>query len=300
MSEATANWPILLGLQQRALAAADEAELAFLIGNETWHLLPYKQAAVFLIDSFGRPQLKVVSGLVSALEDTPFTLWAARVCSMLLNDPASNAEARRLTALSLPIELREGWGEWWPENALYQPLTTPAGKPVGVVIYVRDEAWRDDELELLKLLHGHYAYCLNTFRKNRPLLADLWHKLKAQPKRLKMIAIGIAAALLMPVPLSVIAPAEIIALKAEMVSAPTEGVVKTFHVQPNQPVKQGQVLFSLDDTTLRNRRDIATQALAVARSNALAVGQKSFDNLQSKSELAGLLGKVRETVDSLS
>ena len=119
MSEATANWPILLGLQQRALAAADEAELAFLIGNETWHLLPYKQAAVFLIDSFGRPQLKVVSGLVSALEDTPFTLWAARVCSMLLNDPASNAEARRLTALSLPIELREGWGEWWPENALY-------------------------------------------------------------------------------------------------------------------------------------------------------------------------------------
>ena len=300
MSEATANWPILLGLQQRALAAADEAELAFLIGNETWHLLPYKQAAVFLIDSFGRPQLKVVSGLVSALEDTPFTLWAARVCSMLLNDPASNAEARRLTALSLPIELREGWGEWWPENALYQPLTTPAGKPVGVVIYVRDEAWQDDELELLKLLHGQYAYCLNTFRKNRPLLADLWHKLKAQPKRLKMIAFGIAAALLIPVPLSVIAPAEIIALKAEMVSAPTEGVVKTFHVQPNQPVKQGQVLFSLDDTTLRNRRDIATQALAVARSEALAVGQKSFDNLQSKSELAGLLGKVHEKESELA
>lgn len=300
MSEATANWPILLGLQQRALAAADEAELAFLIGNETWHLLPYKQAAVFLIDSFGRPQLKVISGLVSALEDTPFTLWITRVCTLLLNDPAGNNEARRLTALSLPAELREGWGEWWPENALYQPLTTPTGKPVGVVIYVRDETWRDEELELLKLLHGHYAYCLNTFRKNRPLLADIWHKLKAQPKRLKIIAVGIAAALMMPVPLSVIAPAEIIALKAEMVSAPTEGVVKTFHVQPNQPVKQGQVLFSLDDTTLRNRRDIATQALAVARSDALAVGQKSFDNLQSKSELAGLLGKVREKESELA
>ena len=156
MNEATANWPILLGLQQRALAAADEAELAFLIANETWHLLPYKQSAVFLIDSFGRPQLKVISGLVSTLEDTPFTLWITRVCSLILNDPSTSTdESRRLTALSLPIELREGWGEWWPENALYQPLTTPTGKPVGVVIYVRDEVWRDEELELLKLLHGH-------------------------------------------------------------------------------------------------------------------------------------------------
>jgi hypothetical protein len=300
MTEAHANWSVLLGLQQRAMEVADDTELAFLVANETWHLLPYRQAAVFWQDRLGRPQLKVVSGLVSTLEDTPFTLWLAQVCDVLSADPEARQQARTLTAADLPEALRDGWAEWWPEQALYQPLVTPSGKLLGVALYVRDEAWLNEELALLGTLHTHYAYCLNTFRQPRLPLREHWRKLRANPKRLKQIAIGLAVLLLFPVRLSVLAPAEIIALKAEAVAAPTDGVVKTFHVQPNQPVKAGQPLFSLDDTTLRNRRDIAQKTLAVARSDALAAGQKAFDSMQSKAELATLQGRVREKEAELS
>lgn len=294
MTEANASLPVLLGLQQRAMEVDDETALCFLVANETWHLLPYRQAVVFLQDRLGRPQLTVVSGLISTLEDTPFTLWLTEVCKALAADPASGTKARQLTASTLPESMREGWAEWWPEHALFQPLVTPAGQFLGAVLYVRDDAWTEDEMALFALIHRHYAYCLATFRQERLPWRAHWHRLRANPRRLKQIALGLAVLLLFPVRLSVLAPAEIIALKAEAVAAPTDGVVKTFHVQPNQPVKVGQPLFSLDDTTLRNRRDIAQKTLAVARSDALAAGQKAFDSLQSKSELAALQGRVRE------
>lgn len=48
------NWPTFVGLQQRAITAKDATELAFLIANETWHLLPYRQSLVFVDDTFAR------------------------------------------------------------------------------------------------------------------------------------------------------------------------------------------------------------------------------------------------------
>ena len=294
MSDQQADLGLLLGLQQRALRAADESELSFLIANDTWHLIPYRQALVFLLDSFGRPRLTVVSGLISTLEQTPFTLWAQRLCTQLLETGTTPPAARRFTAGDVSPEFHDGWQEWWPEHALAQPLLTPAGKLLGMVVYVRETSWQDHELVLFGLLHTHYAHCLAAFRKQRRSLAEHWTNLKRQPRRLRQIAAVVAVVLLFPVPLSVLAPAEIIALQSEMVSAPADGVIKTFHVPPNQAVRQGQPLFSLDDSTLRNRRTIAEQSLAVARSEALAAGQKAFDSLQSKAELAALQGRVRE------
>ncbi len=98
----------------------------------------------------------------------------------------------------------------------------------------------------------------------------------------------------MPIRLSVLAQAEIIALDALAISSPMDGVIKSFSVQPNQPVAQNQLLFTLDETTLRNRREVAITQFQVARADALAAAQKAFDNVQSRSELASLNGKVAE------
>ena len=51
---------------------------------------------------------------------------------------------------------------------------------------------------------------------------------------------------------------------------------------------------SLDDTTLRNRREVAQKTLEVSRADALAAQQKAFDNQQSKAELSVLSGRVKE------
>jgi multidrug efflux pump subunit AcrA (membrane-fusion protein) len=92
----------------------------------------------------------------------------------------------------------------------------------------------------------------------------------------------------------VLAPAEVIALDAVAVSAPMDGVVASFAVQPNQAVPRDALLFTLDDTTLRNRRIVAQRQLQVARADALAAAQKAFASEASRGELAGLEGRVAE------
>jgi hypothetical protein len=292
-------WPVLAGLQQRLVQAADRTELLFVLANETFHLARYAQACVLLRDALQRPVLHAVSGLAEAGDDTPFTLWVRRVAAALAAQGQADADAdvhaaRRLQAHQLPEDLRPGWAEWWPQHALHLPLATPRGALLGSLLLVRDEPWSDAELALLQLLAGTAAHALQALSPRPTFVARHWQRLRQRPRRLALAAAVLLGVLCVPVRVSVVAPAEIIALKSEAVAAPAEGILKAFHVAPNQPVKQGDALFSLDDTTLRNRREIAARALQVARADVLATQQKAFDSAQSRAELAALQGRVQE------
>lgn len=292
LTENPSVWPLLLGLQQRCMRALDAAELGFVITNETWHLIPYRQAVVFQTDRLGNPVLKTVSGLATITDETPFTLWLGRLCRIASADFLSG-DPMRLDVAMLEHELAEGWAEWWPEHALFVPLTAPSGRRVGAVLLVRENRWNDDDLQLVSILAETWGYCLNAMIGDRSTLADHWKRAKNHPRRTPIL-IALALLIVFPVRLSAVAPAEIIPLQAQAIAAPMEGVVKTFWVPPNSLVKQGQPLFSLDDTTLRNRRDVAQKALAVAQADALAAQQKAFDNIQSKGDLSTLIGRVKE------
>jgi len=79
-----------------------------------------------------------------------------------------------------------------------------------------------------------------------------------------------------------------------LVSAPVEGVVKQFHIEPNAQVKAGDLLFSLDDTVLRNRHEIAKKVLDVARADYLRASQKAFSDEQSKANMALLRAEMEQ------
>jgi hypothetical protein len=288
MSEAT-PWTRLIGLQQRCLAARDTAELCFIIASETWHLLPYRQACVLLDDALQRPRLRAVTGLTGTPELSPWRLWLEQLARHLRDSPGGP-----LRAQDLPLELQPGWAEWSPPHALCLPLTTPSGRHMGRVLYNRDTPFSDQEQQLLRLLHPHFAYCLASLQGNRSSLAERWQRLRQKRRPLLIAAVLLLGLSGLPVRLSALAPAEVIALQTEAVAAPSDGVIREFHVQPNQPVSEGQALFSLEDTTLRNRRAVALKAIAVARADALTAQQKAFDSPQSKAELATLQGRVRE------
>lgn len=290
------DWPLLVGLQQRSMRARDGAELGFVIANETWQLIPYGQATVFQVDHLGKLTLTTASGLASIQEETPFTLWLGRLCRIVSTDCADKKPLRLSPAMlsqERADELLDGWREWWPEYAVFVPMTSPSGRRLGAALFVRDTPWSDRELHLLELLAETWGHCLNSLIGDRWSIRERWALLRNHPRR-KQILAGLACIVIFPVRLSALAPAEIIPLQAEVIAAPSDGVVRTFHVPPNTAVKQGQPLFSFDDTTLRNRRDVAEKALAVARAEALTTQQKAFDNIQSKSETASQLGRVKE------
>jgi multidrug efflux pump subunit AcrA (membrane-fusion protein) len=280
----------LLHLEARARAAADRTALEFVVANETWQLAQYRQGLVLRRDALGRLALTAASGLAALEGDTPFALWVERLAAHLSGESAP----RVVTAAEVPEALAAEWTEWLPAQVLFAPLRSPRGELLGAALYARDEPWSDVQRALLGRVHETYGHAAWALSRQDGLRTRTRAWFTRHPRWWIAGAALLAAALLIPVRMSVLAPAEVIALDAQAIAAPMDGVIKAFQVAPNQMVKRDDVLFTLDDTALAARRDVAGKALEVARADALLAAQKAFDNDRSRGELAVLQGKVKE------
>lgn len=73
---------LLPALEARARAAGNLAELGFSIANDSYRLLPFRQALVFS-GSGGDSRLLCVSGLAKLSEESPYLVWLRRTWSRL-------------------------------------------------------------------------------------------------------------------------------------------------------------------------------------------------------------------------
>ena len=277
--------PVYAHLQERARAARSLRELWFTIANETWQLLPYAQAYLWQTDT-GRPRLRTAAGLAQLAEDSPLTVWLKRLGRWI--DRGVGDDPMFLAREDVPDDLVDGWDEWVGPLLFVQPVLAPDGRRLGIVGFVIEDAPSEAiQTVLLRTFsaYGHAWSALAPRRRARSRFAG-WPRW--------MAAALLLAAMFIPVRLSVLAPAEIIGLDARVVSAPMDGVIESFAVEPNQTVAAGQLLFSLDATTVVNRREVAARQLQVARADALAAAQKAFSSDASRADLAALEGKVAE------
>lgn len=282
--------PLLLTLNQRLLKAEDLRELGFIIANDTWQVLKYRQACVYLPNRVGRISLAAVTGLEPVTEATPFSLWLDRV-NKHLGAKQKVSQPCAINQGSVPVDLAKGWSEWWPEQGYYVPLMD-GKRLLGAVYLVRDEPWRENDQQLITLLSESWQFCLSAqVNKRRPSLIS---RLVNSSKALWLLVAAIVALGFVPVRLSAIAEAEIISLDTQVVSSPAQGVVEQFFVEPNTQVERDTALFQLDRSELDNRIEVLKQTLAIAKADLDRVQQQSFSDAQSKAELAALRGKVRE------
>ena len=219
------------------------AALGFTAVNETLALAHYRQAAFFTRPAnglHGRLKLTTASGLVSVAEDSPYAIWLSRFAQYLAQQVASTPgklpTAQRFDLESAPSDYLEGWQEWLPEHLLAAPLLDQAGTLVGLMLYAREEPWADEEILALNRAHQAYGYCVSALAQKPKRLS---HSLLSvfRGKKAKWAAGAVVAALFIPVRLSALAPAEVIALSSVAVASPQEGVVSAFFVPPNATVK---------------------------------------------------------------
>ena len=191
-----------------------------------------------------------------------------------------------------PAEVLDGWLEWWPEGLYAVPLRRRDGVILAWAAFLMEQEPSTLQKQALSHLATLWGYCWEMLGgKPRLSLRERWQSLG---KKRHAVWITLALLCAFPVRQSALAPAEIVALDATTIASPLDGVVKTFHVRPSQPIKTGDLLISLDDTTLRNRLEVATQSVAVADAEWMAASQKAFDNFQSKGELTQLQGRAQE------
>lgn len=278
---------LLLNLHQEARQAQTVEALRFVMVNQTRRLIAYRQAAFVTLSPSGRARLEAVSNVAAPDRDAPFSRWLDAAASAV----AVGTEGRTAHVVSpsdLPPALTREWSHWGPAQALWVPLPGP-DDTVGAALWIaRDDVWTEGEQVLLGQLAGGYGHCWWALtragrRKGLRVRKGLW----------ALLAVALIGGVLsIPVPQSTLAPAEVTPRDPLIVSAPLEGVIERFHVQPNEAVVAGQPLFDFEATVLRSRFEVARKALTSAEAEHLTAAQGAFADPQSKARLAQLKAQV--------
>jgi multidrug resistance efflux pump len=276
-------------LEDRARQAKTLPELIFTIVNETFGILPYRQAVLWELDSRKATKLRLVSGLTKLGDDSPNSIFLRRLGREISKRLGDDGEY--YVGSEFKGALQKEWPEYLPSYLLTFLIKDQWGQPRAIVGFaLEDEASEPAQEWVIRLL-GAYGHAWGALTGQRRKARSGWWKKPGVWIGLSLLAL---LALFIPVSLSVLAPTEVIAFDAQAVSAPMDGVIKVFHIQPNQVVKKGDLLITLDDTSLKSRREVAQKQLQVARADSLSAQQRAFTSDQSRGELASLNGRVAE------
>ncbi|WP_372831718.1 efflux RND transporter periplasmic adaptor subunit [Pontibacterium sp.] len=273
-------------LQKKLRESQSVAQIGFLMVNDTQQLVAYRQAV------WWQPGKGVshASGLVDVEKNSPYIRWWNKVCAQLSTDQIAPVDKSMLSA-----DLAQQWDEFLPAHALAMPVLLAGGDDKrGLLVLARDLPWQDHEIGLLSELADIYRFALRGQRRlPRKQISTL------RKRFLPAVLISAVVLSFIPIRITVLAPAEVVAKDPLPVRAPYEGVVEELHVRPNQSVKPGDLLMSLDGTDLENRLLIARQALQIANTEFRQVAQQAVFDEKGKLELAIRRGMVEKSVSEV-
>jgi hypothetical protein len=298
---------LLWQLSARAREASNDAALAFTIVNETQALVPYRQAAWWRAGGALPGAVAAVSGLPQCDPGAPYVQWLNAVCRALARRQAPGHEAAQeqtpapdaervqpyaFTPADLSADLAADWAEWWPACALWLPLIdAPQQRLLGAVVFAREEPFTTNEVLLLAELAQVWLHAFRALEPHASPFARTFRALRKGNLR-KRVLIALALACFAPVPLSVLAPAEVTAKDPFVVRSPLDGVIDRLDVQPNQRVEAGAALFSLDATTLASRNALARKNFDAAQEEYRQTAQLAVTDDKDRLDLALKKGKL--------
>ena len=288
------SFATLLQLEGMIRAAQSQQELQFLIVNETRRLIPYRQAVLLVTPTPSSPNVEVraVSSVPVVDRAAPLLQWIERLSQHLRKTPMGQ-DLHHMCEADCPAELRPDWQDFTAGYGLWCPLKHPNGQILGGLWLTRDQPWPDHEVTVLQRLSEAYAYA---WRAVGPSTSARW-RWGLSRNMTWLLAATLLGALAVPVPMSTLAPAKIVAKDPLIVSAPIDGVIAEIVVPPNSPVSKGEVLFRYEDTTFRSDYQVAERNLDVAMAQYRKAAQGSFMEANQKADVPLLKAEVelRET-----
>ena len=281
----------LLEFERRIQTAGSNREVAFRAVNDGSQVVAFDQAVLWRWDVFSRPMIASASGLADVSADSPYQQWLVRLVRGITPEPFEAAQA--LAADALPEAVAADAEDWVPAHLLHCPLRGPAGEALGGILFFRAEPFSDAERASGEWIARSTGYGLWAWRSDKHVLKR-WLKNPFTWRTLGIVAGAAVLIALIPVRLSALAPAEITPLRPIPVTSPMDGVVREIVVKPNEVVKADQLLAVLDDTSLRNRLELAAKALDIARADLQRATFKSFADEASRLELQVLNARMQE------
>ena len=265
---------VLVAIEGEALSAKDHLSLKHIAVNRPRSLI--KTGHIIWVNRRGNNiSLDAISSQAHIDKTTPFAQWisaelASRAGKAILDtDSQWQFKSRRdEDSFSYPFS-----------HAFYAPFS-PDPK-AGGLLFTRDTEFKEAEIPQIKRIaqiFGISAAAMGRKKRARMSLKKRTYFLGT------ILLLGLIS--LIPVPMTTLAPAEIVAQEPYMITAPIDGVVESILVPPNTEVSLGTSLLRLVDTTYKNEYILAKQEQAVADAKLRQASLTSFIDNKAKRDVA--------------
>jgi Biotin-lipoyl like len=239
--------------------------------NATRQLLGFDQAMMFRLDRRGTPHIEAVSSVPRAEPMSPMIMHVAHTIRKLPQSPDLQ-----------PIELNREGGEdnYASPHGLWVPIQNRKQDVYAGLLFLRSTPWQPADETIASRLGKTYGLAL------RAHTAPVLFRPSALPNWIWLvIAAGVTGLALIPVPLTTLAPVEVIPANPAAVRSPIDGVVTDVLVAANAIVAQGDVLLRFDPTILQSDEQVAAERVSVALAKLAASQTGAFTSDEAKGRL---------------
>ncbi len=251
----------LVGACARIRQAKSIEAVRVTLVNEAIKITETPQAVLLESTRRGKPKMTAASS-VSGLDRTSLTVrW--------LEGEIGPAFSGKLPVQQkLEVE-NSPEGSFPLDQANLLPLADRKGKVFGVLAILCSEPLNRHGEMLAAQLADAAAHAIAALRNPLTMVMPA-------NRTLAISAFVAVATMFIPVPLAVLAPAEVLALDPVVMAAPMPGVIATVHVKPNQKIHTGDLLFSYEERELASELEIALRKAETAASRWRTVEQEAL------------------------
>lgn len=261
----------LVQFEQELRRAENARSLAYIAVNDARRVVDFRQAVFWHEDEFRRVRIQAASNISEVDHNAP-AIRNLVALSEWVRESLDQSEPATFSLGDCDRESARGAEGFLAPRLVHVPLFSPGGAPSGGIIFAADHGWSEGQLMLLSLIGDAVSHAWNALGHGGGV-----GRIKAHLSRTwKRYLVVMVVLFLLPVRQYVLAPAEVIPQRPQVVAAPMDGVVASVHVQPNDEVEQGQLLFRMEDTDLSNRYILAQRSLEVAEAEYLSNAQQAF------------------------
>ncbi|MEM1282232.1 MAG: HlyD family efflux transporter periplasmic adaptor subunit [Chlamydiota bacterium] len=229
----------------KALDCSDRKSLAFLMVNDTCQVVNYNRATLWDIELY-KPTALAVSGQSSIKKD-----------SEIIQETEKKVHK---------IHEKENIQTFFPEDnskssIIWIPISINRRTTLGLMLERWDGGeWTEQEKKILQNLAQGYGHAWKGLYPQWTLSA-----LQKVPW-LAATLVGLLIISIVPVPLRVTAPCEVVAKDPFLVTAPLDGIIQEIVVNPGDIVEKGLLLFSYDKRVPLQELEVAQKQFEIADS----------------------------------
>ena len=279
---ANAGLQTLLNIEAAARGARTPQELQFLFANETRKLTRARQ--IFVFRSMGEMRLVTISGLPAVDRSAPVVRGIEKIIAVLGGE-VGHQESREFNLSECGIDEDDFLTRYPYQKLLWLPLKVHDSDVLGGMLLASEQSWTAADIAIAKRMAGTYAHALAFLLVESRNLSRVATRYINRRMTTLIVLAGVLVAMAIPVPMTALAPLEIMPRDPFVVSAPIEGAIENVLVAPNEAVKAGQPIVRFEDTALRNSLEIAERQVLVAEARLKKASQLAFDEIRGRHEL---------------